>query len=66
MRKIKALFINLNVQADRERDAGGREKQKKRGGEGAFWKRQRIVKTLSFLMSTASRVAPVVPAYETH
>lgn len=40
--------------------------RKKRGGEGAFWKRQRIVKTLSFLMSTASRVAPVVPAYETH
>lgn len=33
MRKIKALFINLNVQADRERDAGGREKQKKKEGE---------------------------------
>lgn len=34
--------------------------------EGVFWKERRIVKTLSFLMSTVSRVASAVPAYETH
>lgn len=43
------------------------EKNRKREGrEGVFWNEHRIVKTLSFLMSTVSRVAFAVPAYETH
>lgn len=68
MRKIKALFINLNErQTEREREMQQPEKNRKREGrEGVFWKELRIVKTLSFLMSTVSRVASAVPAYETH
>lgn len=51
----------------REREMQQPEKNRKREGrEGVFWKELRIVKTLSFLMSTVSRVASAVPAYETH
>lgn len=70
MRKIKALFINSNErqtekEMQKEEKNRGRERGRE-GREGVFWKEHRIVKTLSFLMSTVSRVASAVPAYETH
>lgn len=51
----------------KERERCERRKTEwEREREGVFWKERRIVKTLSFLMSTVSRVASAVPAYETH
>ncbi len=65
MREIKALFINSN-ERQTEKEMQGTEKNRQREcREGVFWKEHRIVKTLSFLMSTVSRVASAVPAYET-